>query len=82
MKTASGALVDSVFLPKGSRVLIPMHTINRSKAVWGPTAKSFDPSRWLGGDASLPAHAREVQGFQHLLTFSDGARACIGRALL
>ncbi|KAF4306103.1 hypothetical protein GTA08_BOTSDO14155 [Botryosphaeria dothidea] len=41
------------------------------ESIWGPNAESFIPERWLGGDKM-----KELD--KHLLTFSKGARACIG----
>ncbi|KAJ7089567.1 cytochrome P450 [Mycena epipterygia] len=78
LETASGAVVDGVFVSKGTMVSLPIECINRSVAFWGPTAKEFDPSRWLDGNAGQ-FRAQELQGYHHLLTFSDGPRSCLGR---
>ncbi|KAJ7140044.1 cytochrome P450 [Mycena crocata] len=78
LETADGKVVDSIFLKKGTIVTIPIESINRSVAFWGADAKVFNPSRWL--DSSADQHrAHEIQGFRHILTFSDGPRMCLGR---
>ncbi|KAJ7932947.1 cytochrome P450 [Mycena leptocephala] len=78
IQTARGESVDAVFVRKGTMVTFPIECINRSVAFWGPDAKEFNPSRWL--DDSVDQHrAQEIQGYRHLLTFSDGARMCLGK---
>jgi len=50
--------------------------------IWGEDAKVFNPSRWLEddhGNSGIPAKAKEVQGYRHLLTFGDGPRICLGK---
>jgi cytochrome P450 len=70
--------VDAVFVRKGTMVTFPIECINRSTAFWGPDAKEFNPARWL--DDNINQHgAQEIQGYRHLLTFSDGARMCLGK---
>ncbi|KAJ7031952.1 cytochrome P450 [Mycena alexandri] len=78
LETASGVMVDSVFVSKGSVVAISFESINRSVAFWGPDAKVFNPSRWLNENVD-EFRAREIQGYRHMLTFSDGPRMCLGR---
>ncbi|KAJ7753314.1 cytochrome P450 [Mycena maculata] len=78
LETAGGAFVDSIFLRKGTMVSIPIKCINRSVEFWGADAKVFNPARWLNPSAD-PHRAQEINGYRHLLTFSDGARICIGK---
>jgi len=59
---------------------VPLRGVNRAEEIWGSDAKLFAPERWLNGDAGLPERARAVQGTNHLLTFVDGPRICLGRA--
>ncbi|KAM6489418.1 hypothetical protein JOM56_015135, partial [Amanita muscaria] len=42
---------------------------------WGPDAKQFVPDRWLG---ELTGPAKDIHGYRHLYTFSDGPRRCLG----
>ena len=78
VRTRSGELVDSVTIAKGTRICISITYMNRSTAIWGPDAREFRPERWLEQDG-LPKKAQEIQGHHHLLTFSDGPRACLGK---
>jgi len=74
--TSAGQTITSVMIKKGSIVASPIRAMNMSEAFWGPNAKEFEPERWLV-DSDVPA--REISGHRHLLTFSDGARMCLGR---
>ena len=82
VRTRSGELVDSLTIAKGTLVAISMESTNRSAAIWGEDAKVFRPSRWLegaSGQNGIPARAKEVQGYRHLLTFVNGPRTCLGK---
>ncbi|KAJ6544293.1 cytochrome P450 [Mycena capillaripes] len=48
-----------------------------SEKFGGPTTKQFDPSRWLGEGTD----GFRIHGYRHLLSFSDGPRACIEKDL-
>ncbi|KAM6499702.1 Cytochrome P450 [Amanita muscaria] len=76
IKTSSGEMVDSIFIPKGTTVTTPFVYINRSEAFWGPNAKQFVPERWLEEN---PYPSKDFSGYKHLYTFSDGPRICLGR---
>ncbi|TFY68884.1 hypothetical protein EVJ58_g742 [Rhodofomes roseus] len=78
MRTPNGTLVDSIAVPKGQLVSVPIHMMNKSVKFWGPDAKQFKPERWLD-EAGIPEPAQEIQGHRHLLTFVDGPRTCLGR---
>jgi hypothetical protein len=47
LETATGELVDTVFVRKGQWAKLPIECISRSEALWGPDAKVFNPARWL-----------------------------------
>ncbi|KAF7375649.1 Cytochrome P450 [Mycena sanguinolenta] len=80
LEAANGQVVESVFVREGTVVTLPISCINRSEAFWGPTAKTFNPARWLDETDGIDKHrAQEIQGYRHLLTFSDGARICLGK---
>ena len=53
--------------------------MNRSTNIWGPDAKEFRPERWLE-EGGIHGNADSIQGYHHLLTFSDGPRICLGRS--
>ncbi|KAJ7825434.1 cytochrome P450 [Mycena leptocephala] len=80
LETATGELVDTVFVRKGQWAKLPIECISRSEALWGPDAKVFNPARWLEEGRGVGQYrARELQGYRHLLTFSDGPRICLGK---
>ncbi|KAJ7351994.1 cytochrome P450 [Mycena albidolilacea] len=80
IKNARGELIDCVFVSKGTVVTLPIQCINRSEAFWGSDAKVFNPARWLDESPGFnQLRAQEIQGYRHLLTFSDGARICLGK---
>jgi len=76
IKTSSGKMVDSIFVQKGTTVITPFVHMNRSEALWGPNAKQFVPERWL--EENLHP-SKNISGYRHLYTFSDGPRICLGR---
>ncbi|EIW77664.1 cytochrome P450 [Coniophora puteana RWD-64-598 SS2] len=78
VRDASGKLVDSIVVAKGTLVCVSISYMNRSPAIWGRDSREFRPERWLDEDG-LPSKAKEIQGHRHILTFSDGQRACLGK---
>ncbi|KAG2137926.1 cytochrome P450 [Suillus clintonianus] len=81
LRTANGNYTDSVYIPKGTVVVIPLVALNCSVSLWGPDAKAFKPSRWLEED--MGTHGKEaLHGYRHLMTFGDGARICLGKVFV
>jgi cytochrome P450 len=70
---AKGRLVGAIPVKRGQVIVLPLLEINRSVAIWGPTARQFDPDRWL--DGNLPQSAQDIHSFNNLVTFADG---CVG----
>ncbi|KAF4306102.1 hypothetical protein GTA08_BOTSDO14154 [Botryosphaeria dothidea] len=82
-------IIDGKLIPPGASIIHPIfsteqeltfsqtiigasaYSVHMDESIWGPNAESFIPERWLGGDKM-----KELD--KHLLTFSKGARACIG----
>ena len=60
--------VDGTFLPKGTALFISTITPNCDPELWGDDAEEFNPHRW---------HTLEKP--PQLMTFIQGAHACIGR---
>ena len=78
--TASGELVDSIFVAKGTTIRIPIVAINISEELWGNDAGKFDPKRWLVNEGEGGTRrSAEIQGYKNLLTFGNGPRMCLGR---
>ncbi|KAI0044071.1 cytochrome P450 [Auriscalpium vulgare] len=76
--TADGTLISTLFVPKGTDVVINILGVNRDPAIWGRDAEEWKPERWL---APLPesVEAARIPGvYSNTLTFLGGARACIG----
>ncbi|KAG6852670.1 hypothetical protein C0991_010038 [Blastosporella zonata] len=78
--TASGEELSSIIIKKGTPVTAPIRAINRSEAFWGPSAKAFEPERWLEESADSAGLKQFIQGHRNILTFSDGPRICLGRS--
>jgi cytochrome P450 len=59
---------------------MPIAALNRSEALWGPDATTFDPTRWLEKNrGEFHKRREEIPGYPHLLTFGYGPRVCIGK---
>ena len=80
IRTASGAMIDSLFVRKGTVIHIPLGSVNISETLWGPDAGMFDPGRWLDGENHKKG-SQKVPGYRNLLTFAAGPRLCPGRDL-
>jgi cytochrome P450 len=78
VRTTDNKLVDRVSTVAGQTVSFAIRTVNRSMSIWGVDAKEFKPQQWLD-KGGTQGKAREIQGYRHLLTFSDGPRTCLGR---
>ncbi|WVW79570.1 hypothetical protein I302_101539 [Kwoniella bestiolae CBS 10118] len=77
VKGRDGKMMDSVHLPKGATMMIPILNVNTSIYVWGPDAEQFNPDRFLKPTAS--ESNTSVPGvWGNLLTFLGGTRNCIG----
>jgi len=70
---------DSVFVPRGVILHIPIIVMQTDKSVWGADAEDFRPGRWLDpegpGDTEHPPSSRKAD----MLVFGGGPRICIGR---
>ncbi|KAJ2914416.1 hypothetical protein MD484_g5991, partial [Candolleomyces efflorescens] len=47
-----GKPVDSVFVPKGSKLMLSLLSCNTDPDIWGPDAREWKPERWM---APLPS---------------------------
>ncbi|CAL4901337.1 unnamed protein product [Urochloa decumbens] len=62
--------------PKGTYLFVPVSTMHHDAAIWGPTARRFDPGRFQDGVAA--ACKQHPQAF---MPFGLGARTCLGQNL-
>jgi cytochrome P450 len=70
-------LPGDIHIPKGARVSWNVYGMGRSESIWGPTAKHFDPTRWLeAGVGSL----QKASPFKWPV-FQAGPRTCLGQAM-
>ncbi|KAJ3498395.1 hypothetical protein NLJ89_g10225 [Agrocybe chaxingu] len=76
--TANGDVVSNLVISKGTTITSPITYMNRAEVFWGPNGKEFEPERWLETDGC--SRAKEIQGYRHILTFSDGPRICLGKS--
>ncbi|KAJ7087969.1 cytochrome P450 [Mycena belliarum] len=66
---------ESLPIPKGLMMHIPILAINTDKEIWGPDANEFRPERW----EKIPEAAGDIPGvWANLLTFFAGPHNCIG----
>lgn len=78
------AVIAGVPIPVGTAVVWSPWAMNRDPKHWGPTARRFDPDRWLiaqSADGSAGSSSSSSGGADHpysLLTFGAGPRACMG----
>jgi len=78
----TGELLHSIRIKKGQTIFLPVIAINPMDALYGD-GDVFRPERWLTEkDAGLPDKSELVSaGWNGTLTFSAGARLCIGYRL-
>jgi cytochrome P450 len=69
---------NSIVLPKGHELFIPLNVIQLSKDLWGEDAGEFKPERWDNLPASV-LNAKMPPG--HTFAFLSGPRSCIGKQL-
>ena len=66
-------------VPKGTTIYVAIRASNLDKRIWGEDALEFKPERWLENEAGLTKKSKEVAGYHHILSFTDGPRICLGR---
>ncbi|WFD01272.1 hypothetical protein MYAM1_004034 [Malassezia yamatoensis] len=69
---------NSIVIPKGHELFIPLNTIQLSKEIWGEDAQDFNPDRWDNLPSSV-VDAKMPPG--HTFAFLSGPRSCIGKQL-
>ncbi|EIW53608.1 cytochrome P450 [Trametes versicolor FP-101664 SS1] len=70
-----GKVQDSIHISKGSPIIIPVLSLNRSTELWGADALEFKPERWIDPPETISG----IPGvWGHILSFLGGPRACIG----
>ncbi|KAJ7183142.1 cytochrome P450 [Mycena filopes] len=71
----SGGVHESLPIPRGQMIHIPILAVNTDPDIWGPDAAEWRPERW----ENVPKAANAVPGvWANLLTFFAGPHNCIG----
>ncbi|KIA75999.1 Cytochrome P450 [Aspergillus ustus] len=65
-------------IPPGTQILLCPYAINRSPELWGPDAGEFKPERWINPETGKANNDGGMRSNYANLTFSHGARSCIG----
>ncbi|KAJ6602709.1 cytochrome P450 [Mycena vulgaris] len=76
IKGKSGKTYNSVHVPANTDVCVGIIGANKDKAIWGPDADEWKPSRWM---SEMPTAVQDLPGiYSNMLTFGTGPRSCIG----
>ncbi|KAK0460548.1 cytochrome P450 [Desarmillaria tabescens] len=74
IRTQDGRTLNEVPVSKGQTVIASLYVYNRMPSIWGKDAGQWNPERFLDND--------KKQGplgvYANLMTFSTGARSCLG----
>ncbi|KAI0054807.1 cytochrome P450 [Artomyces pyxidatus] len=73
-----GGSQSSLFVPRGTSVIVNILGINRDQNIWGPDVLEWKPERWLAPLPESVTDARIPGVYANTLTFLGGGRACIG----
>jgi cytochrome P450 len=68
-------------VPKGTKVFIPIWTINRLEQFWGDDAQQFRPERWINAENGKPNNHGGCNNNFGFMTYLHGPRSCIGQGL-
>lgn len=68
-ESSKDCVIEGYSVPKGTTIIIANAAIQKDERLWGPTAKQFDPDRWVNPPESNYAFS----------AFLNGPHGCIGR---
>jgi len=72
----SGSVIEELYIPQGTHVIVSDIAYNRNKVIWGADADVWRPSRWL--DGSVKSSGTNTGVWANLMSFGAGHRACLG----
>ncbi|KAM5542007.1 hypothetical protein V8D89_004317 [Ganoderma adspersum] len=78
VKMKDGSEISELFIPRGTTVITNLQASNRNKVLWGTDADEWKPERWLNPLPEALEEARIPGVYSNLMTFTGGARSCIG----
>ncbi|KAJ7479217.1 cytochrome P450 [Mycena latifolia] len=73
---AQGTVHETLRMPEGTIVFLPLLALNRDAGIWGSDAKEFIPERWESKESPIANAIPGVWG--NMFTFLGGPRSCIG----
>ncbi|KAF9261478.1 cytochrome P450 [Marasmius fiardii PR-910] len=73
-----GSVVNEIFVPRNTEIVVSIVNSNRNKAIWGEDADEWKPERWLSPLPNELVDAKIPGVYSHLMTFNAGGRSCIG----
>ncbi|KAK3906848.1 cytochrome P450 [Staphylotrichum tortipilum] len=80
-KAACDTSIQGQFVPKGTQIMLVPWAVNKSEAMWGGDAQTFDPERWMPkGDGDKHAASGGATSNYAFMTFLHGPRSCIGQS--
>ncbi|KAJ7116118.1 cytochrome P450 [Mycena crocata] len=68
-----GKVHETISIPKGTEIFIPMNAMNLDPIIWGPNAREFIPERW---ESPIENAIPGVWG--NMMSFIGGPRGCVG----
>lgn len=66
IKATDGSMLNEIFLPKGTDVVVGIAASNRNAALWGSDADEWKPERWLSPLPETLTQARLPAVYSHL----------------
>lgn len=80
-KAACDTSIQGQFVPKGTQIMLVPWAVNKSEAMWGDNAQSFDPERWMPkSEGDKHAASGGATSNYAFMTFLHGPRSCIGQS--
>lgn len=59
-------MMNEIFIPKGTDIVIAIGAANRNQALWGPDADEWKPERWLSPLPKAVTEAHVPGIYSHL----------------
>uniref|UniRef100_D8PU78 Cytochrome P450 n=1 Tax=Schizophyllum commune (strain H4-8 / FGSC 9210) TaxID=578458 RepID=D8PU78_SCHCM len=73
-----GNVCSEIRARKGQEFMLPIHSMHRSKEIWGEDADVFKPERWAPESSAAMLKNIPAIFLSHVFTFLGGSHACIG----
>ncbi|KAI5822218.1 cytochrome P450 [Schizophyllum commune Tattone D] len=73
-----GNMCSEIRVRKGQEFMLPIHSMHRSKEIWGEDAGVFRPERWVSESSAAMLKNIPAIFLSHVFSFLGGSHACIG----